>query len=110
MESKFWSDKDPVKQKLYRTLCKELGHDETGHFDSDISTRNLMDDAGGTVSAQYEGCDLYVAGFPCPSYSRAGKRKGHLDVRGHLDAAGFASELSELSDLANPLLIQLTLY
>ena len=88
VESKFWSDKDPVKQKLYRTLCKELGHDETGHFDSDISTRNLMDDAGGTVSAQYEGCDLYVAGFPCPSYSSAGKRKGHLDVRGQVGLYG----------------------
>ena len=81
VEGKFWSDNDPSKRTLFRIVCSELGHD-AGHCDTDISERILLDDTGGTVSSQYLGCDVYVAGYPCPSFSSAGKRRGQLDVRG----------------------------
>ena len=58
----------------------ELHDPET--FYNDITTRN---------HSEVEQLDLYVAGFPCQSFSTAGQRKGFDETRGTLffDTAKF---------------------
>ena len=66
-----WSEFDAGKRKLYRAVCRELGH-IAAPVSKDITRR--------THSAA-PGCDIYIAGYPCPSFSALGKRKGTGDSR-----------------------------
>jgi DNA (cytosine-5)-methyltransferase 1 len=59
--------------KYARQSFKQLHNPQT--FYNDITTRNHK---------EVEKLDLYVAGFPCQSFSMAGKRKGFEETRGTL--------------------------
>jgi len=59
--------------KYARQTFKQLHEPQT--FYNDITTRNHK---------EVEQLDLYVAGFPCQSFSMAGKRKGFEEARGTL--------------------------
>ena len=59
--------------KYARQSFKQLHHPKK--FYNDITTRNHKD---------IEQLDLYVAGFPCQSFSMAGNRKGFDEARGTL--------------------------
>jgi len=59
--------------KYARQSFMQLHHPKK--FYNDITTRNHKD---------IEQLDLYVAGFPCQSFSMAGKRKGFDEARGTL--------------------------
>tara|TARA_R100000152_G_C6778921_1_gene210034 strand:+ start:386 stop:1492 length:1107 start_codon:yes stop_codon:yes gene_type:complete len=59
--------------KFAKASFLELNNPDT--FYDDITTRNYK---------EVEQLDLYVAGFPCQSFSMAGKRGGFNDVRGTL--------------------------
>ena len=59
--------------KYARQSFEQLHNPET--FYNDITTRNHK---------EVEQLDLYVAGFPCQSFSTAGKRKGFEETRGTL--------------------------
>lgn len=59
--------------KYARQSFKQLHKPKT--FYNDITTRNHK---------EVEQLDLYVAGFPCQSFSMAGKRKGFEEARGTL--------------------------
>lgn len=59
--------------KYARQTFKQLHEPQT--FYNDITTRNHK---------EVEQLDLYVAGFPCQSFSTAGKRKGFEEARGTL--------------------------
>tara|TARA_R100001509_G_C4872759_1_gene217358 strand:- start:564 stop:2051 length:1488 start_codon:yes stop_codon:yes gene_type:complete len=59
--------------KYARKSFMQLHHPK--NFYNDITTRNHKD---------IEQLDLYVAGFPCQSFSMAGKRKGFDEARGTL--------------------------
>ena len=73
-----WSEFDAGKRKLYRAVCRELGH-IVAPVSKDITRR--------THSAA-PGCDIYIAGYPCPSFSALGKRKGVGDSRGLIGLHG----------------------
>ena len=59
--------------KYARQSFEQLHNPQT--FYNDITTRNHK---------EVEQLDLYVAGFPCQSFSTAGKRKGFEEARGTL--------------------------
>jgi len=61
---------DKFAKKSYLAI-----HKEPKTFYNDITKRN---------HSEVEQLDLYVAGFPCQSFSLAGKRQGFEDVRGTL--------------------------
>ena len=67
-------DNSAAKRKLHETTVSTCGFDSTQcqYFD-DIFLRD---------NARAPRADLYCAGYPCPSFSRLGKRKGHKDKRG----------------------------
>lgn len=72
----FWSEIDDSKAALYKKVCSLLGIPdcEVPARQKDLTTRNHESDAGSV--------DMYLAGFPCPSYSGLGKRLGAKDPRG----------------------------
>ncbi len=72
VRSAAWTECDAEKQKLYRAVQSRLGH-HPGPLWKDITTRD---------HAATPACDLYVAGYPCPSFSSAGKRQGANDPTG----------------------------
>jgi len=75
---------------------KELGADHTIEFacDCDKSAKktymanhrckDFYDDVESVDCSRYQDLDLFVFGFPCKSFSIAGKRKGFQDIRGQL--------------------------
>eukprot|EP00435_Cladocopium_sp_Y103_P019165 s2839_g4.t1 len=68
------------KQALHRAMSELCGIDTSQcKYYSDIFLR-LNDDA--------PRADLYTAGYPCPSYSRLGKRKGTAERRGMVTLQG----------------------
>ena len=78
IETSMWSDSDPDKRKLYRHVCSLLDLD-VSPVCKDMSKRN---------AATAPSCDVYVAGYPCPSYSVFGKKKGVQDPRGQIGPYG----------------------
>ena len=70
----FWCENDAVKQGIYKTVSKHLGV-PVSHMYPDIVERN---------NDTAEDCDLYISGFPCPSFSALGKRLGTQDSRGQV--------------------------
>ena len=78
IETSMWSDSDPDKRKLYRHVCSLLDLD-VSPVCKDMSKRN---------AATAPSCDVYVAGYPCPSYSVLGKKKGVQDPRGQIGLYG----------------------
>ena len=70
----FWCENDAVKQGIYKTVSKHLGI-PVSHMYPDIVDRN---------NDTAEDCDLYISGFPCPSFSALGKRLGTQDSRGQV--------------------------
>ena len=62
-----WTERDADKQKLHSLLCQQLQFPcRVKEPIKDVSARNHR-------AAQP--CDLYVAGFPCPSFSALGKKR-----------------------------------
>ena len=78
LESVCWSETDEDKKKLYRCICAQLKH-EVGTLEMDMTERSLV--LGGSTSKP-RNIDLYVAGYPCPSFSALGRKRGGLDPRG----------------------------
>ena len=72
-----WSDNDRSKRKMYNSVCNLLGHSKLGDVCEDMAERDFADDPEKKAAI-----DLYVAGYPCPSFSALGKKKGTLDPRG----------------------------
>ena len=74
------SEIDPHKQILHNAVAKACGWD-----DLELPVRGDM-----FLRKQNESksSDLYVAGFPCPSFSRLGKGQGIHDQRGFLTLKG----------------------
>ena len=70
----FWCENDAVKQGIYKTVSKHLGV-PVSHMYPDIVDRD---------NDTAEDCDLYISGFPCPSFSALGKRLGTQDSRGQI--------------------------
>lgn len=75
------SDPDRNKYRLMHAVAKACGW-STQELPNHI--KNMMD----RDNAQAPVADLYVAGYPCPSYSRLGKKKGCKDRRGCLTLYG----------------------
>ena len=73
-------EKDAVKVALHRAVseCCGIAFDETAHH-SDIFDRQDI---------EFQRPHLYTAGYPCPSYSRLGKKKGTQDRRGLVTLRG----------------------
>ena len=76
-ESVFACEIDKYARQSYSVI-----HDEPKRFYNDITKRD---------HSEVEQLDLYVAGFPCQSFSIAGQRKGFDETRGTLffDVAEF---------------------
>jgi len=76
-ESVFACEIDKYARQSYSAI-----HDEPKRFYNDITKRDHR---------EVEQLDLYVAGFPCQSFSMAGQRKGFDETRGTLffDVAEF---------------------
>ena len=79
-----WSENDTQKQKLYRCVCENLKH-KVGPLDVDMTQRSF--DLDGCTS-RTRNVDLYVAGYPCPSFSTLGRKHGGLDPRGLIPLYG----------------------
>ena len=67
------------KRALHDVMVKICGFDPSREDFQDIFRRD---------NASAPRADLYVAGYPCPSYSRMGKREGTNDVRGMVTLQG----------------------
>ena len=78
VETTHWSENDQDKRSLYRCVCKALGLHVSGCC-PDMTVRD---------TATTPGCDLYVAGWPCPSFSNLGNGKGVADKRGQVGLFG----------------------
>ena len=78
VETTHWSENDQDKRSLYRFVCKALGLHVSGCC-PDMTVRDVNTSPG---------CDLYVAGWPCPSFSNLGKGKGVADKRGQVGLFG----------------------
>ena len=63
--SSAWSDNDSTKRKMYRAVCRALGC-SIAPCCKDMTTRD---------ASSAPGADIYVAGWPCPSFSALGKKK-----------------------------------
>ncbi len=68
-----WSERDEKKVALHNAVHAALGQRQVGELCKDMETRN---------HAITPPSDLYVAGFPCPSFSSAGLRLGVGDPSG----------------------------
>ena len=84
VKSVHWSENDKQKQKLYRCVCEKLKH-KVGPLDVDMTQRSF--DLDGCTSNS-RNVDLYVAGYPCPSFSTLGRKRGGLDPRGLIPLYG----------------------
>ena len=71
-------------KKLYRCICENLKH-KVGPLDVDMTQRSF--DLDGCTS-NTGNVDLYVAGYPCPSFSTLGRKRGGLDPRGIIPLYG----------------------
>ena len=69
-----WSDIDKEKRKLYRCVCAKFKH-EVGTLEMDMTQSNLELDG---CTSKSRNVDLYVAGYPCPSFSTLGRKKEAL--------------------------------
>ncbi|CAK9074935.1 Modification methylase SsoII (M.SsoII) (Cytosine-specific methyltransferase SsoII) [Durusdinium trenchii] len=70
-----WSEIDEEKQLLHKLVCERLGFNAQAPLTRDVSLRD---------HAQAEASDLYVSGFPCPSFSSLGKGQGDKVKKGML--------------------------
>ncbi len=68
-----WSVCDETKVALHNAVHGALGHRHVGELCKDLVSRN---------HASAPPSDLYVAGYPCPSFSQAGRRLGVGDPSG----------------------------
>ena len=73
------SDCDSVKLALHDAVTTACGWPDSGRAYGDILNRD---------DSKAPGADLYVAGYPCPSFSNLGKRKGVQDRRGLVTLKG----------------------
>lgn len=65
------SEIDPTKRAMMQAVHKAFGlKTEKKNVEHDIFDRNLL---------ETKGCDLYIAGFPCPAYSNCGRKLGAKD-------------------------------
>ena len=69
-----------TKKTLHAAVAKACCVDMTQNIHYDDMTARSHSDA--------PTCDLYVAGYPCPSYSNLGKKKGVKDLRGFVTLEG----------------------
>eukprot|EP00439_Symbiodinium_sp_Y106_P017020 s6937_g2.t1 len=75
-----WSEIDEGKRKLHNLVRQYLqfpGDEAEGPVD--VSSRD---------HERAKACDIYVAGFPCPSFSSLGKGAGDKEFRGQLTYHG----------------------
>lgn len=73
-------DNDRKKQKLHSGVAESCGMDMSQcKYFSDIFARQL---------SEAPRANLYIAGYPCPSYSRMGKKEGTKDKRGKVTLKG----------------------
>lgn len=73
------SENDSVKVVLHEAVAKACGWHAQPATTGDMFLRKPEDS---------KASDVYVAGFPCPSFSRLGKGKGINDQRGFLTLKG----------------------
>ena len=59
-----WNER---KRKLFAAVHKAMKFPKPARFEKDLTKRDVE---------KVPGCDLYIAGFPCPSFSNLGKRQG----------------------------------
>lgn len=73
-------ESDRKKQKLHSAVAESCGTDMSQcKYFADIFARQLP---------EAPRANLYVAGYPCPSYSRMGKKEGTKDKRGKVTLKG----------------------
>ena len=73
------SEIDPHKVVLHEAVAKACGWDVQPAMTSDMFLRK---------PEECKTSDVYVAGFPCPSFSKLGKGQGIRDQRGFLTLKG----------------------
>ena len=73
------SEIDPHKVVLHEAVAKACGWDVQPAMTSDMFLRK---------PEECKRSDVYVAGFPCPSFSKLGKGQGIRDQRGFLTLKG----------------------
>ena len=73
------SEVNPHKVLLHEAVAKECGWNYDGHGVVDMFLRK---------QDSMKTADVYVAGYPCPSFSKLGKRQGVSDQRGLLTLKG----------------------
>ena len=72
-----WSENDPVKVALHHRVSEVCG------------LTKVSPPCGGDITErQPVACDVYVSGYPCPSFSNLGKKKGVHDKRGMVTLQG----------------------
>ena len=74
LRTAFIGECDENKVACVKKIHAHFGHGCGIHY-KDISKRDV---------SRIPDIDVYLAGFPCPSFSRAGQRKGVEDSRGKI--------------------------
>ena len=76
----FWSENCSTKQALHKTVMETCGMSSAfAKHTPDVCDRNT-----GSLPTP----DLYIGGYPCPSWSKLGKGRGLKDSRGFLTLKG----------------------
>ena len=78
-----WSEIDPQKVTLHKAVARACGFQSDAVPHPDMFLRNLK-----AATTAPHSLDVYIAGYPCPSWSSLGRHGGVSDERGLLTLKG----------------------